>query len=244
MSLVIGDHLTNEPIGAICMLGRGIERVQIGAGSVWRPTRYLERPGPDGGHAGRRELARLDDDTSLIAGSNANLLATCTLFERLKHQGAAARMVIFAAGRPPYLAAGPDPTLSEGLVLRDIFRRRVHLDDRTETIIVTENRNTYDDINSTITLATARSIGHVAMITLRVHLPRAMEFARQAPDAHRDVRLTFVAAEDLLQERYAKHPCILRAIAAARSCAAYQRTAAREAHGLQALRAGTYWTHR
>ena len=82
------------------------------------------------------------------------------------------------------------------------------------------------------------------MITVRVHIARSTEFARQAPDTDRHLRLTFVAAEDLLQERYAKHPCILRAIAAASSSPAYQRTAAREAHGLQALRTGMYWTER
>jgi hypothetical protein len=243
MSLVVSDHLSGEPVGALCVLGRGIERVQARWGAVWRPTRYLEQPSEHGGHSGTRHPAGPSDATALIAGSNATALGACTLFNRLRCQGAAPHMVIFAAGRPAYLA--DESTLSEGIVLQQAFMRRlgVHARD-TEMIILTDNRNTYDDINSTVTLASERCIAQVAIITVGVHIASAMEFGRQAPDIEHHVRLAFITAEHLLRERYTKHPCILRAIEAARTSAAYQRTAAREAHGLQALRTGTYWTQR
>ena len=245
MSVVVSEQLSDAAVGALCVLGRGIERVKTRYASVWRPTRYLEQPSAGGGHSGTRHQAALHDATSLIAGGNANLLAACTLLDRLRRQGHTPNLVIFAAGRPPYLSTGADPTLNEGIVMQDSFLRRASLNPRrTRLIILTENRNTYDDITSTISLAVQRGISQIAVITVRVHIARSMEFARQTPDIKNHLRLSFLAAEDLLHERYRNHPCIVGALDAARTSAAYQRTAAREAHGLQALRTGTYWTNR
>src|SRR5262249_1871072 len=103
MSVVVSEHLSDTAPGALCVLGRGIERVQTRYGSVWRPTRYLEQPSADGSHTGNRNPAEQHDETSLIAGGHANLLAASTLFNRLRRQGATPNLVIFAAGRPPYL---------------------------------------------------------------------------------------------------------------------------------------------
>ena len=169
MSLAVADHLSGKPVGALCVLGRGIERVQTHWGAVWRPTRYLEQPSEHGGHSGTRHPAAPGDATALIAGSNASTLAACTLFHRLRSQGAAPNLVIFAAGRPAYLAA--EATLSEGLVLQRAFTRRLgdHARD-TETIVLAENRNTYDDINSTARLAAERRIAQVAIVTVGVHI--------------------------------------------------------------------------
>jgi len=228
-------------IEAICILGRGIERVSTRSGPVWRPTRYIERPSPSGGHSGYRYPAAMDDASALIAGSHANVLAACTLYDRMRQNGATPRLVAFAAGRPGYLDADPDTTLTEGKILREAFTRRVRVPaEETEIMILAENRNTRDDIDRIAALAGERSITAVAMITVRVHIPRAAEFGRLARTFDGPVRLDFVAAEDLLQERYARHPGILRALDQAVRSAAYERTAAREANGVRALLTGTY----
>ena len=243
MSLVVSDHLSGEPIGALCVLGRGVERVQTRWGSVWRPTRYLEQPSKHGGHSGTRLPATPNDATALIAGSNASTLGACTLFNRLRRQGDPPNLVIFAAGRPAYLTN--ESMMSEGVVLQQAFMRRLGVHARgTEMIILADNRNTCDDINATAMLASERHITQVAIITVDVHIARAIEFARQVPGIARHLRLAFLTAEGLIRERYAERPCILRAIESVHSSEAYQRTDAREAQGLQALRAGTYWTHR
>src|SRR5882724_4834894 len=113
------DHIT---IGrktmkvALCVLGRGIEKVATSAGDVWRPTRYIEVPSERGGHTGKRARGlNLHDDRSVIAGSNANVLAACQYLQQTQEPP---RVVIFAAGRPGYIA---DAGITEGKVMLEKF---------------------------------------------------------------------------------------------------------------------------
>jgi hypothetical protein len=55
-----------------------------------------------------------------------------------------------------------------------------------------------------------------------------------------DIELVFVAAEDILAQRYASRSCVLKLLQAREGLAAYERTASREEQGVRALRAGSY----
>ena len=76
----------NGGFEVLCLLGRGIEQVRIGSDLVWRPTRYVERPTLEGRHTGlRHSSAAQHDDSSLIAGSNAIIIAGCQLLKEILH---------------------------------------------------------------------------------------------------------------------------------------------------------------
>ena len=232
---------TLPPVGAVCILGRGIERVSTSRGPVWRPTRYIEVPSANGEHGGCRLPADPNDDVSLIAGSNANVIASCELWARLALAGKPFRLLILGAGRPAYLAAESDPALTEGRILVAHLLRRAHPPlANVEIITLERNRNTRDDIEETIALAGAKLIDTVGIITVQVHLPRSIEFARRSRWRGRPVHLIFTSAEALLAHRYSKHRGVMSVLTQVESMAAYHRTLTREEHGLLALVAGRY----
>ncbi|HLJ48461.1 MAG TPA: hypothetical protein VKU01_20745 [Bryobacteraceae bacterium] len=229
-------------IGAICVLGRGIEKVHTRSGDVWKPTRYIERPTSKGAHSGERVPGNnLNDDISLIAGAHANVLAACQLFEELKASGDTPHIVVFAAGRPAYLASDPDPSLSEGRVLADVFIRKLRgatLD--TEILVLSHNRDTKDDIDECMTLALSRGISGLAVITVGLHIARASEFAKLAPQYGKGIDLRFIAAEELLLRRYATFSSLRGRLTSIANSPAYKRTLDRENRGIEALRSGGY----
>jgi len=227
-------------LGAICILGRGIEKVQTRAGFVWRPTRYIEKPTASGAHSGWRVPANPNDDCSIIAGAHANVIGGCELFHVSQRTCSGPKLVIFAAGRPAYLAAEPDPMLTEGRVLREAFVRRAQPSTDVEIIILSRNRDTRDDIDQTIRLAADRHIATVGIITVNIHLSRTIEFARRAAWDGKPIHLVFIGAEELLAERYAKRSRVLATLGGVTETAAYRRTLAREESGLLALLEGRY----
>ncbi len=221
---------------AVCVLGRGIERVTTSGGEVWRPTRYIEALSARGSHTGRRARGiSFNDEHSVIAGSNANVLAACQFFEEAPVPPG---LILFAAGRPHYLRDA-EPGLTEGKIMSEKFIRRVKLrPGESEVIVLSQNRDTKDDIDEVLKIAEHREIKRVVIITVAVHLARTAEFARVACECSPAcVDFQFIASEELLARRNARFARLFRAC---EKSPAYQRTAAKEQQGIEALRSGNY----
>ncbi len=239
------DYKVPVVTDVICILGRGIERVSTNWGNVWRPTRYIELPSDAGGHTGFR-APNIDpnDEESLIAGSNANVLAACQLVDEMMRAGVLPALMIFAAGRPPYLSNERDATLTEGKVLVERFLRKMESSCRSVRIeILAKNRTTRDDINEALRLTVQNNAAHLTILSSEVHLPRAREFLKVAVNSTQDFRgvdVVFLAAEDLLFRRYSRSKRFSLALQILRQSRAYQRTMEMERTGLHALRTGTY----
>jgi DUF218 domain len=229
-------------VDAICILGRGIEKVSTKCGDTWRPTQYVELPNAQGGHSGRRTPGvHLNDKVSLIAGAHANVVAACHLFQELRDKNLAPRIVVFAAGRPSYLSDEPDQSLTEGRVLSEYFVRKIRLRPReTEIIVFDHNLDTQDDIQAFLSLATERQIGRAVVVTVKVHIPRVLEFAKQARQDANSVAMAFLSSEEILARRYSQRNGILKTLSHCETSGAYKRTLAREIKGIAALRAGQY----
>lgn len=226
---------------AICILGRGIEKARTKRGDVWRPTRYIEKPTEKGAHSGWRVRGvQLQDETSLIAGANANLLGACQLFEEVQANNKPPALVIFAAGRAKYLESDADIALTEGKILSQAFSRRVKPTSATSLIILEKNRDTKDDLDESLRLANANKIERLAVITVGVHIARATEFAKAALCQYAGPKVIFIPSEQLLARRYCGRSTFAIILAQCAESKAYFRTAHREWHGIEALRAGTY----
>ena len=230
---------------AICVLGKGIEQTPTKAGMVWRPTRYIEQMSEIGRHTGFRVVGiDPDDNISVVAGSNANVLAATQLCTELYLNGMPPRLVIFPSGRPEYLAAHPDPTLTEAKVLSDRFVRscrRIGID-RTEIVILGKSRNTREEVRDALGLAAVRGMRAMAIVTVAVHLARAHEFVRIAVEenpALSSVATTLVASEEILQRRYARFRRLSEILKGCATSQAYKRSAQSERAGIDALRHGT-----
>ena len=223
----------------ICVLGRGIERVQTNSGERWRPTRYVEAVDENGRHTGyRRHEASMNDNRSLIAGANANVLALCERWGECKLLNRYPAAIIFAAGRPAYLS-GAEPLLTEGQILFETFQRRAGAKE-SEAIVLAQNRNTKDDIFECARIAAERKLCDIEVITVLVHIPRTAEFIRLAHTEMPRTRFRLTASEAILQKRYARFTKFNTAFEAVRKSRAYLRTEAQEAAGVLALRSGGY----
>lgn len=223
----------------LCLLGRGIEQVRIGSELVWRPTRYVERPTLEGRHTGlRHRSAAPHDNSSLIAGSNAIIIAGCQLLKETNRFGEL-HLVIFTAGRPSYLDAHSPLGLTEGQIMLERFRRCLE-DTDFEYLILANNRNTRDEMRETCQAAVSRGLTRVRAVTVSVHVPRTREFARQAYREFPGVSIDVEAAEDVLSRRYSNRPRCLEEIHAVKDSPCYARAVERERRGLDALRSGNY----
>ncbi len=229
---------------AICILGRGIERVSTRMGVVWRPTRYIERLSERGEHTGFREpRLSLESEGSVIAGANANVVAACQLIGEIESRGGAVGLVIFAAGRPKYLSGEADPNLTEGSVLLEKFRRKVF--DRMESselVVLAKNRDTSDDISESLELSLRRRASRLTLITVAVHVSRASEFLRRTTGLldRASLQVSIMASEEILARRFSRFACTSRVLRECMESHAFSRTAEKEHAGIEALRQGRY----
>lgn len=228
----------------LCVFGRPIEQVHTSSGLVWRPSRYVERLTEDGKHSGVRVAhVRCDesDPRVVVAGGNANVLAAVRIFERFVDGGMRPEVVMFAAGRPAYIAHHPDPAFCEGAVFKERFTRAVRCNIwPTRILLQSKNKNTKDDLVGTLRYARRRGFRSVGIVSLGLHIPRITNFLRlvhQADPALRDILVHFFAAEKVLAKASSRYRAIFRAT---RSSPVHKRTAAWEAKGIRDLRAGRY----
>jgi len=224
----------------LCVFGRGIEKVN----EVWVPTQHIEELSDKNGHPGVRAPGIDMNDDNLrvvIAGGEFNALATALLYNRLVAEERPPVILVFAAGRPAYIADDPDPTLSEGRVLLEYFRRRAILREGTEVLIQDKNRNTRDDLMQTLFLARERGLRGIGVISVLVHLARCQEFFRKALEVKPEFEsygVRFLASETILMQEESEFTPMLSELLIS---AAYCRTAERERKGIADLRAGKYY---
>jgi DUF218 domain len=238
--LAFAPRLASHNADALCILGRGIEQVKTNRQLVWRPTRYVEILADVGTHTGKRfQGLTIDDSTAVIAGSNANTLAAIELFGTCRKARKVPKLVIFAAGRPDYLANESDKELTEGRILAERFVRGAcpRLDE-TQIVVLKKNRDTRDDIAETLSLVSSARLNGLIVLTVAVHIPRASEMAHMLPVP--GVEIEFISAEELLIHRYRCRKWSTGFLERLSGSKAYRRTLEREERGLLALRSGTY----
>lgn len=225
----------------LCVFGRGIEKVD----GVWRPTAYIEKLSPENQHPGVRYPENTidmdgDDPQVVIAGAEINALATATLFASWRAAGSPPKVVTFAAGRPRYIAEDPDPTLSEGRLLKEVFLREVEpIADGVEVVMQTTNRNTRDDLLKTLHLAKTRGFQRIVIVSVLVHVPRCMEFLRHAllaEPSFSNISVEFFASETVVLNHCSGYEFLYRAMISK----AFARTAERERRGIADLQSGKY----
>lgn len=225
----------------MAILGRGIQRSR---GSVsWEFTEDLEVCAPDRTHLADRVHADDQNPCCLVGGGELNLLAGLEL-----HRRTPAEIVVCAySHRAGYLVETDGPSESEVMSARltgFIHENRLRLPkievwsrDRFDEA----SSNTHCELENAFTLARERGIRRVSVVTVSVHLPRAMLFARDLTEKQGDFRnleVSFFASEQVLVEacprKYA--PRVLALYASQ----AYARTAFYERRGSVAFLEGRY----
>lgn len=234
-NLVSEEQETKPQYDTIIVFGRGIAKDTSGK---WHPTPYFEKPA-EGQHSGVFKTdVKPQSEKSVVAGANANVLATYHLYRELAEKGQPPNLVIFAAGRPPFLSNEPED-LSEGKVLEEKFRRKLKTlatGQKPQTVVLAQNRDTKDDVEESVRLAIEKGIRSVAIITVGVHVPRTKElfniFKKEEalPD---DLKVDFLASEDILARTSKKYE---RRFQSVKKTPAYERTAVSERKKLKKLR--------
>lgn len=226
----------------LAILGRGIQKITPHGG--WVLTEDLEMYGENGGHLIVREPVDDKSTRCLIGGGELNLLAGLELFIR---EGA--KTVVYAYGhRATYLREIDGPTESEVMSRRfaELLEKEHHGWREPRIVIWPRDRdvpgpsNTRAELENILELARENRGSEIAIVSVAVHLPRAMVFAEkhQEKPAFRDQSLDFFSSEEILLEadaaKYA--PRVLNIYASE----AMRRTAEREAQGVQDFLAGKY----
>lgn len=231
---------------AIVVLGRGIGQNSFGK---WKPVSYFVEESLHSGVFDNK--VNPNSETSLIGGGNANTLALYHFYRQLSKKGFPPKLVVFAAGRPDYLA-NEDSDLSEGRVMRNKFLNKLGWKkgvQQPDTVILNENKNTRDDMVESLRMIKERGFQNVVMITVDVQIERAKEFLRlareQAGIPEKDVHIDFKASEGILMEVSDKYKNKLGKTSkhvGYRETTGYLKTEAMEKRGVQRLRYGTYFT--
>lgn len=164
----------------LVVVGRGIEQVVKKKldGSLkieWRPTSYIKKvQSPRNWNPLRVKGVTPFDEDAMVAGANVNAFAAAVLIDESLKRGDPPRIVIFAAGRPDYLAQylAADPTLSEGRALKEKFGKLIHGKFRGETTILSDNVDSFDDIVASLELAKKLNLEALQFVTVAVHHPR------------------------------------------------------------------------
>lgn len=241
---------------AIVVLGRGIGKDSHG---IWRPLSYFVESSMHSGVFNNQVSP--ESETNIVGGGNANTLALFHFYRQLSKKGDPPKLVIFAAGRPDYLAhEGPD--LSEGSVMRDKFLGKLETRNiqQPETVILDKNKNTADDMAESLRIIQKRGLQNVVAITVGVQIERAQEFLKlareQAGIPENEVHIDFRASEDILMGVSDKYKRRFEDVVVAQpgkqkprhlhesynQTEAYKTTEAMEKRGVARLKAGTYFT--
>lgn len=223
---------------AIVVLGRGIGKDPQGR---WRPLTYFVESSMHSGTFSNK--VDPNGENSITGGGNANTLALFHLYRQLSEQGTPPRLVIFAAGRPDYLAH-ENPDLSEGSVMRDklLGKLKTRSIQQPETVILDKNKNTRDDMVESLKMIQERGLQNVVIITVGVQVERAQEFLKLAREEagipEEDLHIDFKASEDILMRVSDKYK---RRFALTKETKGFRETEAMEKSGTARLHAGTYF---
>lgn len=254
-----GPKIEGEPIpryDAIIVLGRGVGKDSHGH---WKPLTYFVEGSMHSGTV--NNMVDPDDETSIVGGGNANTLALFHFYKQHIETGVQPSLVIFAAGRPDYLAH-EDPHLSEGSVMRKKFLGKLetsNIEQQPEAVVLDRNKNTADDMAESLRLMKEKGLHNAVAITVSVQIARAEEFLKLAREhagiSESDVNIDFKASEDILEDVSDKYKKGFEDVVVAQfgkkprhlhesydQTKAYQNTKAMEKRGVARLKAGTYFT--
>lgn len=230
----------------IAILGRGIQRSS--PNGRWDTTEDLEICADRGAHLIVRQPADDTDQNCLIGGGKLNLVAG---FEYYRNHGYHGRdFVVCAYGDRSQYLKEIHGSPSESEVMSKQFKamckaQKIPL---PKIEIWKRNRstdgpsNTRREVQNIFELALQKRCVEVIIITVSVHLPRAMLFAKKQAllgDSRSKILITkFMASEEILcalnPEEYS-----FRALSLF-SSSAFQRTAKMESRGVAAFLNGTY----
>lgn len=180
------------------ILGRGIQRLH--KNGPWVLTEDLEMCDQNFANLAIRKTPV--DDTNkccMVGGGELNLLAGCELY---KKYGALA--VVCAYGnRSEYLKAIDAP--SESMVMSDLFREqcpKAPLIVWTKEMSIPDRPNTNSELRNIFRLTLQKNLKSVAIVTIDLHMPRTMVFARRhlAKDEFRDLYVQYFVSEEVLVE--------------------------------------------
>ena len=234
-------NFTERPPDVLCVFGRGIQKRTNGQEEIWEPTEHVEQLTPEGQHPGTflgDPDPNSDDPSVRVGGGKMNTIAAAFLFKGWREHGSRPGIVVFAAGRPNYLALEP-PELSEGAILREWFMGRTESKD-AEIILQDQNKTTLDDLEKTLWLAKQRTLSSVAVVTVLPHIARCMEFLKQVRKTFPQltpIEATFISSEIVMAYGYPKSA---QRILETMNSKAYERTMFWERKGIADFRAGTY----
>jgi hypothetical protein len=240
-----------KPVDCMVLLGHSVEEVTTHSGNkTWKPTALIQKrveedPGKWFRTGDRDPHMMADHEEAYVGGGNAVTLAGAEMYDELREAGSIPKLVIFAAGRAFYLKKKGTPEgFSEGIPMKEVFDRKARISEEQETIILGENKQTKDDIEGPLRIALERGYKSLAFLMLRMRIERAHAFYEKALDdqpEYRSIDTSFIAAEDLLVERYKDHPELLSKILKEfEDSTAFKKTAEDEKGGTDALRSGQY----
>lgn len=224
----------------LAILGRGIQKLPSGQ---WVLTEDLEVCSPTGAHL--IERLPIDDRNPhcLVSGSELNLLAGVEI-----HRTHPVQIVVCAyAARAPYLVDADAPSESE--IMSNQLKLLIAQNNLAIPEIVVWPRdkvvsgisNTQRELRNIFELAVTKDIKKVVVVTVTVHLPRTISFAKDhliKEKNFRDLRVNFLASEQVLVEASPRlYTCRVLTLY---SSQAFIRSAFYEHRGIMAFLNGTY----
>ncbi len=230
----------------LAIFGRGVQ--QVGPGGPWVPTEDFETQiwnGTVPAHSAIRKRVDQDDPLCLVGGGELNILAGVELCRRLQPH-----IVVTAYGnRSQYLRDVPDSP-SESEVMSERFLAEIRARKIYEPLVIVWSRdrvvegpsNSRREIRNILELGLERRLFRVGIVTVAVHLPRTILFAREVlqDPQFRDFEIRFFASEQVLVETDPTTwaPRVMGIFMSP----AFTRTAGFENRGIYCLLAGTYTT--
>jgi len=239
-------------VDCLVVLGHSIESVTNNGVTVcddhrqWAPTRLIQERNEKGYRTGIRNWKlRPDDESAYIGGGNLVTLAATQFIETREFP----KLLVFAAGRPFYLKeANTPPLLNEGVFMKTSLIRKLSSKSQLHAMtVLSDNKNTKDDIEKPLSLAFERGWQSVEYLMLGMRIPRAEAFLLEtlkSRPALQEMTTSFLPAEDLVRERYVKSPVVLAMFEALlkriEGSRAFQKTMQDEQGGIAALQKEEY----
>ena len=225
----------------IAILGRGIQRIQ----SKWCLTEDLEICSPTGAHLVERIQVDDKNPHCVVGGGELNLLAGVELQRKMK--SGASVWVCGYTNRAPYLVEQNAPSESE--IMSEILKQTLEKEELPLPKIevwgpdrALEGRsNTQQELKNIFGLALAQGINEVMVITITVHLPRTISFAKDHLTQESNfqcLQVNFLASEQVLVE--INPQLYARRVLDLYSSQAFLRSSFYEGRGVNAFLNGTY----
>ncbi len=234
----------------IVVFGRGLAVSKNADGTLnFRPTPLLENMDLITGSRKPFRDFRVDLDPEgkgvVAAGGNSNVLGVVHFLVEKETSGPREypKKLIFAAGRPKYLR-DISSSVSEGEIMKgrfDVWANYYHLSNIDVTLL-TENRQTWDDVRVSLGLAQTHGCKKVGIIVVGPHVERTWElvnkFVRENPETLESFeKVQILDSWEILKTI---HPLYKKVLEFVETTGAYKNIMKMERNGIEAIRNGTY----